>query len=134
MYSLLPLAFLLIALLPFGVEGVIIAMLAALGVFWYLPGMLNLVLVGVFLIHKNVDPLYSLIVFSLAFLVPITGKLDRERAPLGDYLTVSSIVLLSVPTYFLIKAISALLGGFDVTILATVLLAVVYFFAKSIST
>lgn len=131
-YSLLPLLFLIILLLPFGRWGLIMGVLAIPGVMWFLPGTLYLVFLVVFLLHVNAEPLYSLTAFSLAFMVPVMGKLDRERATPSDYVVVAAATLLSLPTYVLLRAISATVSGIDATILAVLLLAALYFFVKSV--
>ncbi|NJF25840.1 hypothetical protein [Thermococcus sp. Bubb.Bath] len=131
-YSLVPLLFLILLLLPFGKGGLIMGALAIPGVIWFLSGTLYLILLAVFLIHANVEPLYSLTVFSLAFMIPVMGKLDREKATLTDYAVVAAATLLSLPTYLILRAISVTVSGIDATILAVLLLAALYFFIKGV--
>jgi hypothetical protein len=131
-YSLVPLLFLILLLLPFGKWGLVMGALAVPGIAWFLPGTLYLILLAVFLLHANAEPLYALTVFSLAFMVPIMGKLDRERATLTDYAVVAAATLLSLPTYVLLRVISVTVSGVDATILAVLLLATLYFFVKDV--
>ncbi len=131
-YSLVPLLFLILLLLPFKEWGLIMGALAVAGVMWFLPGTLYLLLLVAFLLHANVEPLYSLTIFSLAFMVPVMGKLDRERATSTDYVVVAAATLLSLPTYVILKAISATVSGIDATILALLLLSALYFFVKGV--
>ena len=131
-YSLVPLLFLILLLLPFGEWGLIIGTLAVPGVIWFLPGTLYLLLLAVFLLQVNAEPLYSLTISSLAFMVPVMGKLDRERATVTDYVVVATATLLSLPTYVILRAISATVSGIDATILAVLLLAALYFFVKGV--
>jgi hypothetical protein len=130
-YSIVPFLISVILLIPLGKLGLYLIPFALLALQWYSFGLVYIFLLGILLAYPNNPGVYYLLTFSMAFLTVVSAKLDREKAPVSDYAVVTAAILLSLPTYYLLRVLSYALSGFEVTLLAVLLFASFYFFVKS---
>jgi hypothetical protein len=112
---------------------IILLPLMPLGVHFYSIGILYLTLTGLLFVYWDPSGLYSLATVTLAFMAISMGRLDREKAPLGDYGVITATGLLVFPTYFILRALTPFLAGIEATVLAVLLIVTIYFFIKSIA-
>jgi len=132
-YSLVPMALSMLFLISIDPRTVVLLPLALAGVQWYLLGTAYIFAVAVYLLYAWVGGLYGLTTFALAFMAVAMGKLDRERAPHGEYVVLVASILLSIPTYILLSSLSSIVSGVEVTVLAVLFLATLYFFVKAVA-
>lgn len=132
-YSLISLVALFLLLAPIDYRTLFLVPLALMGIQWYFFGVFFLVSIGTFLIYTKTGGIYGLSIMALALLAVEMGYLDRERAPKGHYLILLASVGLAFPTYLLMAMLSSVLPRFEVTVLAALLLLVLYIFARFVT-
>ena len=132
-YSLISLVALFLLLAPIDYRTLFLVPLALMGIQWYFFGVFFLVSIGTFLIYTKTGGIYGLSIMALALLAVEMGYLDRERAPKGHYLILLASVGLAFPMYLLMAMLSSVLPRFEVTVLAALLLLVLYIFARFVT-
>ncbi len=107
--------------------------LAFLAFFSYFVGSVFLILTAFFLIYHKTGDIYGLGIMALALFFVESAYLDREKAPLEHYAILLLAVLLSLPTFILMRSIAPLMPGFEATALAALILVLLYAFSKVVA-
>jgi hypothetical protein len=109
--------------------------LLALGLFGfvsYFLGIVFLTLLMSALIYFKIGGLVGILLVALALLFIESAYLDRAKASREHYLILTVTVLMSLPTYLLIRSLAPVLPRFEVTALAMLIIIMLYIFSKMV--
>lgn len=98
----------------------------------YFSGVVFLTLLIGTLIYFKVGGLAGILLVALALLFIESAYLDRAKASKEHYLVLTVTVLMSLPTYLLIRSLAPVLPRFEVTAVAMLIVIMLYIFSKMV--
>lgn len=98
----------------------------------YFSGVVFLTLLIGTLIYFKVGGLAGILLVALALLFIESAYLDRAKASKEHYLVLTVTVLMSLPTYLLIRSLAPVLPKFEVTAVAMLIVIMLYIFSKMV--
>lgn len=130
-YSIFPFIVLLSLLLGYPKLLPLLA-LGLLGFVSYFLGIVFLTLLMSALIYFKIGGLVGILLVALALLFIESAYLDRAKASREHYLILTVTVLMSLPTYLLIRSLAPVLPRFEVTAVAMLIVIMLYIFSKMV--
>jgi len=106
--------------------------LGLLGFVSYFLGIVFLTLLMSALIYFKIGGLVGILLVALALLFIESAYLDRAKASREHYLILTVTVLMSLPTYLLIRSLAPVLPRFEVTAVAMLIVIMLYIFSKMV--
>ncbi|MCD6558928.1 hypothetical protein [Palaeococcus sp. (in: euryarchaeotes)] len=121
-----PLFFALFLFLSYGTPLFRTSPIALVGFFSYFFGLLYFTGAVILVMYYKMGGYFGLLLVSTLLLFIESADMDRNRAPWEHYLVLILTIIMVFPTYALIKNLAPIIPPMEVTLIASLILLVLY--------
>lgn len=127
-----PIFFALFLLLSYGTPLFRTAPIAIVGFFSYFFGLIYFTGAVIIMMYHKMGGYAGLLLVSTLLLFIESANMDRNRAPKEHYLILALTITMVFPTYALIKSLAPIIPPMEVTLVASLILLVLYGISRTI--